>query len=230
MTSGELYERRFPARVQAQRNRLWQVLCRRVLQRFVRPADTVLDLAAGRCEFINHIRCERKIAIDKNPRTRSFAAPGVHVIVGDVLKVLDRIGDSVVDVVFCSNFLEHLPDKQQVARVLAETHRILVPRGRLMVLQPNIRVAYREYWDFFDHHVALSDRSVREAVEAAGFEVLLLKARFLPFTTVSRWPKPAWLLHLYLALPPLQWWFGKQMLLVAEKPQAASTARAEGAA
>jgi len=230
MNTDNLYEHRFPAHVHAQRARLWQVLCRRVLQRFIRPEDVVIDLGAGMCEFINHVQCKRKIAIDAHPRARSFAAPGVHVIVGEVLQVLDRIGDAVTDVVFCSNFLEHLPDKKHVSRVLAEVYRILVPGGRLLVIQPNIRVAYREYWDFFDHYVPLSDRSLREAVEAAGFEVILLKPRFLPFTTVTRWPKPAWLFRLYLSLPPLQWLLGKQLLLVAAKPARAEAATAETAA
>jgi ubiquinone/menaquinone biosynthesis C-methylase UbiE len=148
---------------------------------------------------------------------RSFAGPEIHAIVGDTLAILQQIGDRTVDVVFCSNFLEHLPDKEQVWAVLRESARVLADGGRLIVLQPNIRFAYREYWDFFDHFVPLSDRSLREAVEAQGLQVVTLKPRFLPFTTVTRLPQPAWLLHVYLSLPPLQWWFGKQLLLVAEK-------------
>jgi hypothetical protein len=32
----------------------------------------------------------------------------------------------------------------------------------------------------------------------------------------SRLPRASWLVRLYLALPPVQWLFGKQMLVVAE--------------
>lgn len=212
-----LYTRRFPPERNAQRDRLWAVLCRRVLQRYVQAGDTVLDLGAGRCEFLRHIRCARKVAIDATPAVRSYAGPDIHVIVGDTLQILPQIGDCTVHVVFCSNFLEHLPNKEAVWAVLQESTRILTEGGRLVILQPNIRIAFREYWDFFDHHVPLSDRSLREAVEALGLEIVTLKPRFLPFTTVHAYPQPAWLLHLYLSLPPLQWCFGKQLLLVAKK-------------
>lgn len=217
MDTRTLYARRFPPSLAPRRNALWRVLCERVLQRYVRAEDTVIDLGAGACEFLHHIRCARKVAIDASPVVRSFAGPEIHAIVGDTLAILQQIGDRTVDVVFCSNFLEHLPDKEQVWAVLRESARVLADGGRLIVLQPNIRFAYREYWDFFDHFVPLSDRSLREAVEAQGLQVVTLKPRFLPFTTVTRLPQPAWLLHVYLSLPPLQWWFGKQLLLVAEK-------------
>jgi hypothetical protein len=92
---------------------------------------------------------------------------------------------------------------------------MLVPRGRLILLQPNIRYAYREYWDFFDHHVALSHESLAEALGIAGFEIEVVRPRFLPYTTRSRIPQSPWILRLYLALSPLQWLFGKQMFIVA---------------
>lgn len=212
-----LYAQRFPPTRNAQRERLWSVLCRRVLQRYVQADDTVLDLGAGACEFLRHIRCARKVAIDLSPAVRSFAGPDIHVIVGDILPIVRQIADGAVQVVFCSNVLEHLPSKDTVWAVLQESVRILGKGGRLVILQPNIRVAFREYWDFFDHYVPLSDRSLREAVETMGLEVVTLKPRFLPLTTVRPYPQPAWLLHIYLSLPPLQWLFGKQLLLVARK-------------
>src|SRR5207247_9004253 len=42
------------------------------------------------------------------------------------------------------------------------------------------------YWDFIDHHVALTERSLTEAASAAGFDVEHLVPRFLPYTTKSR--------------------------------------------
>ena len=40
---------------------------------------------------------------------------------------------------------------------------------------------------------------------------------FLPYTFKSRLPSWPWLVRLYLALPPAQWFFGKQMFLVARR-------------
>jgi hypothetical protein len=56
-----------------------------------------------------------------------------------------------------------------------------------------------------------------EALNLSGFEVVESRARFLPYTTKSRLPQAAWMLRLYLHLPPAQWILGKQMLLVARK-------------
>jgi SAM-dependent methyltransferase len=219
-----LYETRFAGVSQHQRAALWEVLCRKVLQPYVQPADTVVDLGAGFCELVNHIICEHKVAIDANSAVRSHAAPEVNVVVGDVAKVLKRIDSETVQVVFASNFFEHLTDKGVMLDILRQARRILVPGGRLVVIQPNIRVAYKEYWDFFDHHIPLSDRSLGEALQWAGFEIERMEPRFLPHTTKNRLPKAPWMLRLYLALPPLRWIFGKQMLAVARKPSAAAGA------
>ena len=75
-----LYRRRFAEVSQSRRAALWEVLCRVVLQRFIGADDTVVDLGAGFCEFINTIRCGRKIAVDAKPSVRELAAPGVEVV------------------------------------------------------------------------------------------------------------------------------------------------------
>lgn len=214
-----LYQRRFADISQRRRAALWEVLCRVSLQPFVGPKDTVVDLGAGFCEFINAIRCGDKIAVDAKPSVRELAGPGVRVLTGEIPGVLAPIPDASVNVVFCSNFFEHLRDKPQLLEVLAAVRRMLVPGGRVMVIQPNIRYAYKEYWDFFDHHVALSHESLAEALGIAGFEIEVVWPRFLPYTTRSRVPQHPWMLRLYLALPPLQRLFGKQMLVVARTPR-----------
>jgi len=210
-----LYRRRFADVSQRKRAALWEVLCRVSLQRFIKPEDTVVDLGAGFCEFINTIRCGNKIAVDAKASVRERASSDVRVVTGEIPGVLAEISSASAHVVFCSNFFEHLRDKAQLLEVLAEVRRMLVPGGRLIVLQPNIRYAYREYWDFFDHHVALSHESLAEALGIAGFAIEVVRPRFLPYTTRSRVPQSPWILRVYLALGPLQWLFGKQMLIVA---------------
>ena len=46
--------------------------------------------------------------------------------------------------------------------------RLLKPGGRVMVLQPNIRLTGPAYWDFIDHKVALTEKSLVEAAELAA--------------------------------------------------------------
>jgi SAM-dependent methyltransferase len=219
-----IYRHRFDAEEQQRKERLWRVLCRHFLQRFVSPADTVLDLGAGYCEFINNIRCAKKYAVDLNEDTPRFASREVRVIQKPAWDLSD-LGSGSVDTVFVSNFFEHLRSKEELAATLGEVERVLRPGGRLMVLQPNIRYAYREYWDFLDHHVPLSHLSLAEALEIGGLRVVEVRPRFLPYTTKSRLPRPPALLRLYLVLRPLHRLLGKQMFIVAEKPQTATSGR-----
>ncbi len=217
MHAEELYRQRFANVSQRKRAAMWAVVCRVVLQRYVRATDRVVDLGAGLCELINSIECAHKIAIDINAAVREHAAAGVNLVVGDVPAVLHQLAAGSADVVFCSNFLEHLPNKAVVLEVLNHVRRILSAGGRFIVIQPNIRYAYKEYWDFFDHHVALSHGSLTEALQMCGFHIDELRPRFLPYTTKSRLPQAAWLVRLYLAFRPAQWLLGKQMLVVARK-------------
>jgi SAM-dependent methyltransferase len=220
----ELYGQRSADMSRRKRAGMWGVVCRVVLQRYVRPEDTVLDLGAGFCEFINAIRCSRKIAVDTNPRLREFAASGVVPVIGEIPGVLEHMVDACTQVVFCSNFLARLRDKESVLCVLRNVHRLLVSEGRMIIIQPNIRYAYKEYWDLFDHQVPLSHGSLSEALRMSGFDIEVLRPRFLPFTSGKN-RLPLWLVRLYLALPPAQWLLGKQMLVVARKSKQSRVAR-----
>lgn len=212
-----LYRHRFSEAEVASKNRIWQVLCRHYFSRYVGREDRVVDIGAGYCEFINNIVAGERIAIDLNPDVRRFSAPGVRVINEPCTCVASIRSDSV-DVVFMSNFLEHLPSKDVVLQTLRETARMLRPGGRAIILQPNIRFLPGEYWDYFDHHTPLTDRSLVEGVVLAKLEPEVVVPRFLPYTTKSRLPQAPWLVRLYLHVP-LAWpLLGKQALVVARKP------------
>jgi len=129
----ELYDQRFSAAERAAKARLWAVLCGDFLQRYVAPSDAVLDLGAGFCEFINHIACARKFAVDSDEQVRDCAGAGVQVHVGPVHQ-LGWLADGALDVVFASNLFEHLPSKELLLATLGEVHRVLRPGGRLLVL------------------------------------------------------------------------------------------------
>ncbi|HEX6834333.1 MAG TPA: class I SAM-dependent methyltransferase [Rudaea sp.] len=212
----KLYHQRFPDAELAQKHAIWKVLCGDFFQRYVKPEDTVVDVGAGYCEFINNIRAAHKIAVDLNPDVRRFAAPDVRVI-NQSCTAIRELEAASVDVVFMSNFLEHLPNKELVLETFREAHRILRPGGRVIVLQPNIRFLPGEYWDFFDHHTPLTDRSLVEGLQLAGFTPTVVYARFLPYTTKSRLPKSIALVKLYLRVPLAWRVLGKQALVVATK-------------
>lgn len=209
-----IYRRRFGNEV-AFRQKMGKVLCSHFFQRYVPRDSVVLDVAAGYCEFINHIRAKKKIALDINTDMKRFAHPDVVSIVESATD-MQSIPDESVDVVFTSNFLEHLL-KQDIVKVIQECHRVLKKGGRILMVQPNYRYCYKDFWMFWDHQTPLDDRSLSEIVEVNGFKVVECRPRWLPYTTKGRLPRSTFLLKLYLALPFLQRWFGAQSFLYARR-------------
>ncbi len=210
-----IYQQRFDQKT-AYRNRLWQILVQDYFQRMI-PADAaVLDLGAGYGEFINHIRCRERYAMDLNPATADRVAPEVKMIAQDCSAPW-ALPPGSLDVVFTSNFFEHLPDKHALRETIIQAHRCLRPGGRLIALGPNIRYVPGEYWDFWDHFLCLTERSLGEALENNGFRVTRSIARFLPYSSVGRPDFPSWVIRGYLALPFAWRFFGRQFLVVAER-------------
>jgi SAM-dependent methyltransferase len=211
-----LYANRFDQADRDWKLEVWGVLWKRVFSAWVRPTDTVVDLGAGYCEFINHAIAKRRVAVDLNPQTVKAAAPGVEVKAVSATE-LGFLGPSEVDVVFSSNFLEHLASKLEVSRVLDEVHRVLRPGGRIILMGPNIRYLADKYWDYFDHYVPLSHASVCEVLELQNFQLEHVEPRFLPYTVKGTHLRWRFLVEAYLALRPLTSFLGKQFLVVARK-------------
>lgn len=211
-----LYKIRFNPDEQKEKNLIWQMLCRDFFQKFIPVEATVIDIGAGYCEFINNINCSQKIAVDLNEDTKRFADPGVQVLNCQADK-LESIPDNTIDIVFSSNFFEHLLTKEAIIKTMTEVYRKIKKGGKFIVLQPNIKYLQGEYWDFFDHHIPLTEKSMVEALLNVGFTVETVFSRFLPYTTKSRMPKWRWLVFLYIKIPFLWKIFGKQMLIVANK-------------
>lgn len=207
-----IYRRRFGGDA-AFRNRMWKLLCQRFFQRFIAPDGTVLEVGAGYCEFINNIRASQRIAVDLNPDTAVHADRGVNVLQRSSTDLAD-IPDASVDSVFVSNFFEHIT-REDILGTMREIARVLRPSGRLLILQPNIRYCWRDFWMFFDHITPLDQYSLVEALEMCGFRAVKMIVRFLPYTTHGRLPKSLLLLRVYLAVPLLWRLFGQQTFVIA---------------
>lgn len=210
----KFYEVRYQDDSQEKKKGIWKVLCSDFLQKFVDHNDTVLDIAAGHCEFINFIRCRQKYAVDISPRIKKYADKDVKVFICSATYLPSQLA-AKVDVVFMGCFLEHLPSKKAIVEVLQQIKKVLRKNGRLIILNPNIRFSTADYWDYFDHLTAVSDRSVVEVLSALGYSIELCIPRFVPNTIKDRLPKSVLLVKLYLRMPFLFPIFGKQMFIVA---------------
>jgi SAM-dependent methyltransferase len=215
MIEAALYRNRFGEIELRDQRAFWVAICR-YLERYISQEGATLDVGAGYCHFINNVRSARKIALDINEENlRRFAAEDVQILVSCGSSI--SMPDASLDTVFASNVYEHFPTREAVAESLAEVHRVLKPGGRFIVLQPNFAHCAKQYFDFFDHRLEFTHLGMAEGLRAAGFEIHLLRGRFLPYTSKSRLPKRPRLVALYLRLPILWHLLGQQMLIVAEK-------------
>ena len=219
----KLYQFRFRKDDRAGKMRIWRALCESFFQNLIGQDRVIVDLACGYGEFINNIRGKKKYAVDLNPDARAYLAEDVEFCLSraDAIAV---IGGDSVDVVFASNFLEHLRSKEECDAVFAEIRRILRPGGRFVIMGPNIRYLAAEYWDFYDHVLPLSHLSLEEGLVQADYEIERVVPRFLPYTTRSRLPQHPALIALYLKMPMVWRLLGRQFLVVARKPGAPVTA------
>lgn len=211
-----IYERRFKEERVAYRVRLWRTLVASFFQPMIPPGAAVLDLGCGYGEFINHVRCGPRFAMDLNPKATEHLDPAVKFLFQDCSLRWD-LPDQSLDVVFTSNFFEHLPDKLALKLTLIEAARCLKPGGQLIALGPNIKFVQGAYWDFWDHFLSLTELSLSEALDNNGYRVERAVPRFLPYTTINQPAYPMAFVRLYLRLPLLWPWFGRQFLVVARR-------------
>jgi SAM-dependent methyltransferase len=211
-----VYAERFPDAAAAAKDGLWRENVR-YLSRWI-PADAaVLDIACDRGYFIRNVAARERWASDVRDM-RAQVGEGIRFVQADGLELLDHLPRGHFDVVFMSNYLEHLPNGEAVTTQLRVTRDLLRPGGRVIILQPNIRLVGGAYWDFIDHKVPLTEHSLREAAQIAGLETEKVIVRFLPYTTKGRLGTRPWMVRAYLALPLAWRILGKQTLFIGRRP------------
>jgi SAM-dependent methyltransferase len=210
-----IYQTRFRKNLDYRRT-VWRTLIDDFFAPYTRGAFSVLDLGCGYGEFITQVAAPNRYAMDLNPDAPSRVGTAVKCLVQDCSHPWALPSDSL-DLVFTSNFFEHLPDKTALGRTLDEVHRCLKRGGRLVALGPNIKYLPGAYWDFWDHYLPLTELSLAEALENRHFTVERNLPRFLPYTMASGPQYPIAFLRLYLKLPLAWRVFGKQFLVVGRK-------------
>jgi SAM-dependent methyltransferase len=195
------------------RTKVWNAITE-YLQYFLPDKAVVMDIGCGYADFINGIKAEKKYAIDLNEAGHKYISDeNTDFTAQSVLKEFPVL-DKSLDVVFASNLFEHFDDNE-LNELINNIQVKLRDKGLLILIQPNIYYAYKEYWDDYTHKKAFSHVSLTNFLEANDFEIVHYKKKFLPFSLKSRLPKSYWLTKIYLNSPikPM----GKQMLVIAKK-------------
>jgi ubiquinone/menaquinone biosynthesis C-methylase UbiE len=176
--------------------------------------DNVLDLGAGYGSFINNISCKNKWAIDKNPKTKDFLNNDVNFVLKSILEDTKGLPESYFDCVFMSNFLEHFSD-EELDIIINKVKKVLKPFGKIVVIQPNYKYSYKEYYDDYTHKKAFTHVSMLDFLKSKGFHIIMNKPKYLPYSFKSKASFFYKLIGLYLNMPFKV--FAKQMLFIAEK-------------
>ena len=212
---GEIYELRFSG-YEDYRTKVWQILVNNFFNKWIRSDFEILDLGCGYGEFINQVNCSTRYAMDLNPRTKDHLDKEIIFYEQDCSMPWE-LKPSSLDLVFTSNFFEHLPNKSTLESTVRNIYKALKPNGLLIAMGPNISILNGQYWDFWDHHVALSEQSISELLEINKFKIKKSISQFLPYNMVRIKKRPIFLLKLYLKMPFAWKIFGKQFLVTAKK-------------
>jgi SAM-dependent methyltransferase len=194
------------------RRQVWREIVRYVQARS--PAvETLIELGPGYCDFVNQFQAGKKIAFDLNPEMLHYAESDVELRI-EGCTTLPGVPCESVDMIFASNFLEHLAG-EDVDELLERVAAVLKPGGRLVLIQPNYRLCAKNYFDDPTHLTIFDDSNIGEWLAKSGLRVVDLVAGLLPFSMNGRLPKSGILTRLYLMSPwkPL----AAQMYIVAEK-------------
>lgn len=213
MIISKIYQKRFE-KDKKRKNEIWRVIISKFLQKYIDPNDTVLEIGCGYCEFINNINCKTKIGVEINKESKLFVNKDVKLLNCESRKI--KLTSCSINKIFISNFFEHIT-KDEIIDTIKEIYRILKPGGKVLILQPNIRYCYKDYWMFFDHITPIDDRALEEIFRVLNFKLDKKIEKFLPYSTKSRLPKNLLYLKIYLSFPFIWRIFGKQSFLIFKK-------------
>ena len=209
----KVYEFRFAGLSQVKKDATWALVTRWIESKLGNPRS-VLDPAAGRGEFIISSRAPERWACDLSDQRTSWPT-GITTRFGDIYKV--DLPEKHFDLIFVSNFLEHLATPDDVFQYLLQLRKSLKPDGKLAIMGPNFRFSANEYYDFADHLLPLSDRTVEEHLAAVDMKCERIIPRFLPLAFRSQRFSHPLLVKLYLAVPFFWRFYGKQFFIVATR-------------
>lgn len=209
----KVYKFRFAWLAQETKAVTWAIITKWIERQLGNP-KIVLDPAAGLGEFIVASEAQERWACDLIDQRKSWPN-GITTGFGEISAI--DLPKNHFDLIFVSNFLEHLPTPDHVYRYLMQLRNALKPSGKLAIMGPNFRFSAKEYYDFADHLLPLSDRTIEEHLAAVDMKCERIIPRFLPLAFRSQRFSHPLLVKLYLVVPLFWRFFGKQFFIIAAK-------------
>jgi ubiquinone/menaquinone biosynthesis C-methylase UbiE len=209
-----IYKYRFRQSPAQHRRDIWKVISCWIYLQFQKP-EKVLDPAAGQMEFISSVPSKERWAVDKYQAAPAVLPENLKYLQDDIFEA--NLPDNYFDLIFVSNFLEHLSSPEEIHQFFVKAKQLLRVGGRVLVIGPNFKHCADRYFDCADHRMILTDLGVEELLYSAGFECEKTWSKFLPYSFRSRLPQNAFLVKLYLSIPLFWRFFGKQFLVVGQK-------------
>jgi SAM-dependent methyltransferase len=153
-----------------------------------RPGERVLDLGCGAGRFLAALRAAGADPVGVELAAAAAARARANVPGADVRLVEPDgslpLGHGEVDLVWCSEVLEHVPD---VAHLLLEVRRVLRPGGRVLLTVPfhgRLQAAavallrFDAHFDPLGQHVRFFTRSsLSDTLDQAGFAPVEVRAQ-----------------------------------------------------
>ncbi len=143
----------------------------------LQPGERVLDLGCGAGRFVAALRQAGADAIGVDLAEGALERARRNVPGADFSPTTEPIPDSSVDLVWCSEVIEHVPD---TAALLSEARRVLKTGGRILVTTPSYDLPRRvpiallrweAHFDPLGQHVRFySRRSLARVLTTFAFE------------------------------------------------------------
>jgi SAM-dependent methyltransferase len=152
---------------------------RRYLFDLIEPylGDSVLEVGAGLGDFAAQLTGRKRLVVsDSDPfclwalRARLGSRPEVEVRALDLFREIEV--DPPVDSVVAINVLEHLEEDVRALKAMGST---VIAGGNVVLLVPGYPSLYGEFDRAVGHLRRYTPEALRQAVEAAGLQVTVLK-------------------------------------------------------
>jgi len=155
----------------------------RELKKVPNEGETVLSAGCAGAWYFDWFRqsyagtVRRHIGVDAySPRPAGLPAEAVWV--ANSIQDMNAVRDGEVDLLFAGQMVEHLWPPE-FAGLLSEAHRVLRPRGRLVMDSPNRDITTPLRWSHPEHTIEYTTREILEILKLAAFDVVSIRGLWL---------------------------------------------------